>query len=434
MDLVSFLLNVQVPAGLLIGVLLFVPWGEKRPHFAARAILGTAVVLFATAYLGVQPTMTQPDMILLVVGVTLTFVWVLACFDCSAVHAVFSVTCAYTVQHIASKLTYMIVVWRVFEGSPLSQVLVVVLLAAVTALVYVPVYLVFTRRLLGGRELMFNSVRTVFFSAGFLVAAIYLSLVIENNFDYSLSTYLSSYLCLALLCIILALAILFLEITNCSIERLENEKDVLESLLEKDRAMYEQAQADMEKINIRYHDLKQQYSTVSAEQKAQLEAEMNDLNLRYLTGNKALDVVITQKAKACAAANIQLVCSADGEAFEGMSSYHIYSLFGNALDNAIECLSTVDDLSRRVIRVNAARQGKMVVIRFENFSPKPPVVEDGQVKTTKADASSHGFGVRSIRAIAENYGGSAYFFVEDQIFYLVVCIPAEGLQKVAAQM
>ncbi len=434
MDFAALLLSAHVPVGLLIGALLFVPWGEKRPGFMTRAIIGTAVFLFLTVCLAAQPTMDQPSMAYLAVDVVLVFGWVLVCFDCGVVHAIFSVTCAYTVQLIASKLTFMVVIWRVVAGSPMPRLLVVVLLASATALVYVPVYLIFTRRLLGGRELMFNNVRTVFFSASFLVAAIYLSLVIENNFDFEGSTYLSSYLCLALLCVILALAILFLEITNCSVERLETENDILENLLEKDRSMYEQAQADVEKINIRYHDLKQQYSTVPSEQKAQLEAEMNDLNLRYFTGNKALDVVITQKAKACAAANIQLVCSADGEALEGMSSYHIYSLFGNALDNAIECLSTVDDMARRVIRVNAARQGKMVVVRFENFSPKVPVVKDGQVKTTKADATSHGFGVRSIRAIAENYGGSAYFFVEDQIFYLVVCIPAEGLRKAAAQM
>ncbi len=429
MNPISLALDLHIIIGLLLGVLLFVPWGQRRSYFWPRVIVGAVLALVVTKALGGLSSMA-----LLAVDVALVFAWVLACFDCGPTHAIFSVTCAYTVQHIAAKLTFMLVIWRVVEGSPMSEAQVVLLLAAATALVYVPVYFAFTRRLSSGRQLLFNSVRTAFFSTGFMVAAIYLSYVVENNFDMAQPTYFESYLCLALLCVILALAVLFLEITNCSIERLESEKDLLEQLLEKDRALYEQAREDMDKINIRYHDLKQQYSTVPAEQKLALEAEMNDLNLRYFTGNKALDVVITQKAKTCAASHIQLVCSVDGEALAGMSSYHIYSLFGNALDNAIECLACVDDVSRRIIRVNAARQGKMVVIRFENFSPKHPVVENGLVKTTKADASSHGFGVRSIRAIAENYGGSAEFFVEDQIFYLVVCIPCEALKKAATEM
>ncbi len=53
-------------------------------------------------------------------------------------------------------------------------------------------------------------------------------------------------------------------------------------------------QKDMEKINIRYHDLKQQYSRATDEERARLEEEMDNLNLRYLTGNKALDITLTK--------------------------------------------------------------------------------------------------------------------------------------------
>ena len=64
------------------------------------------------------------------------------------------------------------------------------------------------------------------------------------------------------------------------------------------------------KINIRYHDLKQQYSRATDEERARLEEEMNNLNLRYFTGNKALDITLTQKSALCGQAGIQLVCSA----------------------------------------------------------------------------------------------------------------------------
>ena len=79
------------------------------------------------------------------------------------------------------------------------------------------------------------------------------------------------------------------------------------------------------KINIRYHDLKQQYSRATDEERARLEEEMDNLNLRYLTGNKALDITLTQKSALCGQAGIQLVCSADSSCLEDMKHYHIYS-------------------------------------------------------------------------------------------------------------
>ncbi len=96
---------------------------------------------------------------------------------------------------------------------------------------------------------------------------------------------------------------------------------------------------------------------------------MNNLNLRYLTGNKALDITLTQKSALCGRAGIQLVCSADGSCLENMKHYHIYSLLGNALDNAIECLTQVNDASKRVITLDISRCRDMAVIRVQNYTP-----------------------------------------------------------------
>lgn len=175
-------------------------------------------------------------------------------------------------------------------------------------------------------------------------------------------------------------------------------------------------QKDMEKINIRYHDLKQQYSRATDEERARLEEEMNNLNLRYFTGNKALDITLTQKSALCGQAGIQLVCSADGSCLENMKHYHIYSLLGNALDNAIECLTQVSDASKRVITLDISRCRDMAVICVQNYTPAPPTLRDGAIVTTKQDTEEHGYGIKSIKSIAELYSGTADCFVEDSIF------------------
>ena len=420
----DFVFSNQVMLGLLVGACLFSPWDSRRDHFAARAALG-AVALLALSELLYMTAM--PSILNLISFVALVLLWVLLCFDCSVVHAVFTATCAYTVQHITSKLAYMALIPLAMRCPAIPSWLALVFLATFNVLVCIPIYLNFTRSLLRDGQLMFNSVRTVLFSAFFLVVAVFLSSILEGNLDTGAPTYLSSYLSLGAFCVLFAVTILSLEITNCGVKRLEAENGVLERLLEKDRLQYERAKEDIEKINIRYHDLKQQYSRVSAEERADLESEMRSLNLRYFTGNKALDIVITQKASLCAQKDVQLICSADGEALGSMKSYHIYSLFGNAIDNAIECLEQVADRSRRTISVSVTRSGDMAVIRFENYTPTKPVVEKGSLVTTKEDSESHGYGMRSIKGIAEKYGGTAEFFVRDHVFYLVVALPIARL-------
>ncbi len=412
--------------GLMIGACLFVPWHERRSRFALRAVLSGAVLLGTaapTSALGALPFAVGATIIVLTLLAAVLF-----CFRCGLVHAVFSITCAYAVQHITSKFAFMVAVLSGMRQGLAGDLEILLLLVLANAAVCLIVYCLFTRKYLRDKVLVLNSAPTVVFGALFLAAAIYLSSVVEGGLDRTVPTFSEGYISLNLFCIVFAVTVLSLEITNCGVKRLENENVTLESLLEKDRELYERARADMEKINIRYHDLKQQYARVGTEERAALEEEMRGLNLRYFTGNKALDIVVTQKAAACAEKGIQLICSADGEVLEGMRSYHIYSLFGNALDNAIECLDNVDDRSRRIIRINVAPVGEMAVIRVENYTPAEPVLKDGEPVTTKGSPEGHGYGMKSIRQIAEGYRGSSEFFVIDHVFYLVVTLPLAELR------
>ena len=240
------------------------------------------------------------------------------------------------------------------------------------------------------------------------------------------AAYLTSYLALNAFCALFAVAVLSMEFSNCSIKRLESENMILEQMLENDRQQYELAKREMEKINIRYHDLKQQYSRAPDGERAKLEQEMEAIRLRYYTGNKALDIVLTQKSGLCEQAGIQLVCSVDGSCLSGMTHYHIYSMLGNAIDNAMECLVKVEDQEKKVINLSICRRADMAVICVENYTPAPPVVRDGALVTTKQDAGSHGYGTKSIKNIAELYGGTADYFVEGEVFCLLITIPCAG--------
>ena len=71
----------------------------------------------------------------------------------------------------------------------------------------------------------------------------------------------------------------------------------------------------------------------------------------FNTGNKSLDVVLTEKKLLCDNKGIKFFCMADGKLLNGIKVSDIYSLFGNAIDNAIECLADVadEDYIKRII-------------------------------------------------------------------------------------
>ena len=420
MSVIDFIFTRQVPLGMLFAALLFMPWNRKRSNFYPRIIIGI-VVFFAISE--ICTLVNVENKVRLLIYTFLLFALFFSCFEGSYINHIFYTTCAYAVQHISSKLAYMIAIPASIKLNITGYPFFGTILLIISALVAVIVYVKYTRTYARQEELHFDNVKIVWYSGLFLVAAVYLSVFLEDGFDQTAESYLTSYICLNAFCILFALAILALEYTNFNTKQLEQENQVLAQLLESDRQQYEKAKQDMEKINIRYHDIKQQYSKATDEERSKLEEEMAELNLRYFTGNKAVDITLTQKSAICNAAGIQLVCSADGSCLERMKHYHIYSMLGNALDNAIECLEQVSDPEKKVITLDIHKDKNMAVIRVENYTPNRLLFKDGNLVTTKADEHDHGYGVKSIQNTAEIYGGIAHIFVENEIFYLLITIP-----------
>jgi hypothetical protein len=420
MPVINFIFTRQVPIGMFLAAFLFMPWNQKRNNFVIRILVATAAFFGISELIAI---LNVENKIRLLIYTVMIFAMIWSCFESSLIHNIFYTTCAYAIQHISSKLTYMIIIPISIKKPITDYVLPIIVLFIVSVIIAAVVFIQYTRPFMKKGDLQFDKVGIVLYSGVFLVAAVYLSVLLEDGFDPTSSTYLSSYMSLNAFCILFALAILALEYSNFNIKELEKENQILAELLESDKQQYEQAKKDMEKINIRYHDLKQQYTRATEEERSKLEEEMAQLNLRYFTGNKAVDITLTQKAAICNEENIQLVCSADAACLSRMKHYHIYSMLGNALDNAIECLQQVSDPEKKVITLDIHKEKDMAVIRVENYTPSSPVLKDGSLVTTKSEKEEHGYGVKSIQNIASIYGGIAHTFVENEIFYLLITLP-----------
>ena len=153
-----------------------------------------------------------------------------------------------------------------------------------------------------------------------------------------------------------------------------------------------------------------------------LRQQMESYENYYRTGNPYLDVIIRDKAKTAREKQIDFTAIlhfADGSFLDPLD---ISTIFGNALDNAIEASEKLA-VSRRVVSVKARRIHDMLVIAVEN-NALPDA--DASGKTTKEDTLFHGFGLSNIRAAAEKYDGQCTVKCEGGVFVLKIMIPVEG--------
>ena len=201
--------------------------------------------------------------------------------------------------------------------------------------------------------------------------------------------------------------------------------------LESQHQEYLASKENIESIGRLAHDLKHQIAALRAEVDPehaaagfeQLEASVAQVSAQQHSGNPVLDVILTTKMRTCADRGITLTAVADGKLLEGMSSMDIASLFGNALDNAIEATSKLPDPQQRLIRLALYGQGQFTVIRVENYYDSALKKDSTGALRTKRDSSRHGFGVKSIRHIAMQYGGEVTIRTEDHWFVLTVLLP-----------
>lgn len=206
----------------------------------------------------------------------------------------------------------------------------------------------------------------------------------------------------------------------------------IDARLQSQHQEYLQSKDNIESLGRLAHDLKHQITALRAEVDPQhvaagfeqLQASVQRYSAQQHSGNPVLDVILTSKTRVCATKGITLTAVADGKLLGTMSSMDIATLFGNALDNAIEATAQVSDPQRRLIRLALYSQNSFVVVRVENyFDSHLQTDNEGNLRTTKHDQRNHGFGVKSIRHIAEQYGGELTIRTEDHWFVLTILLP-----------
>lgn len=262
-----------------------------------------------------------------------------------------------------------------------------------------------------------------------MVTAVFLSQSYTSD-EYT-GTYLGEVVCplYGFICCLLVLIMVYYVLWA---QKMQWEHESMEQMIQIAQNQQKSTREAIDIINIKCHDLKHQIQALGRmdeekERKEYIEEIKDAVSIYdavYHTGNDALDYVLREKTLISGEYNIKFTTMANGSLLDFIHAADIYALMSNAIDNAFESVVKEPE-EKRIVSLQIKQQGKMITIHLENWCSEQPVFSDGLPLTQKSDKNQHGFGVRSIRYIAEKYNGEVMMRVQDHFFYLDVFFPMQ---------
>jgi hypothetical protein len=429
-----------------IGELIYCHCLPKQKHFALRLSVGIVLTLGLAAVMDfpIDNAFSSSGLFLLLF--LSVFLAVKFCFSESWIKITFCSIDAYTTQHFSYEFTNLILTLITNGTSPLLGTYGSDLIdfsnwdwlffySAVYVLCYYvcywAAYALFARRIRNDSDLdIKSSWLLLLVGVGLLVDVALNSFFVYNKISnntsadaINVSLMIYTYNCL---CCILLLVVQFGLVLR---RHLETELDTIKRLWHVRAEQYKISKENIDIINQKCHDMKHQIRQIGLTKQVpkdvvdEIEKSVSVYDATVKTGNEVLDTILTEKSLRCAANKIILTCVADGPKIAFMSESDIYSLFGNALDNAIEACLKIPEKEKRVIDLVLYEKKGFVALTIDNAFSGVIELKDGLPKTTKGDLNYHGFGMKSMKMIVEKYGGEIDVSTSDHVFSVNILIP-----------
>ena len=195
---------------------------------------------------------------------------------------------------------------------------------------------------------------------------------------------------------------------------------------------YEISRENIAMITRKCHDMKHQIEALiqtesHSERRKSFIEDVQDMIEVYdsdvHTGNEALDTILMEKGLHCKVHHIDWTCVADGKLLEFMDVVDLFTIMGNALDNAVESVEKRAKDQYKSIDVRVWKKDLFAVIQVENTFDGELKMKDGLPLSSKADKENHGIGIRSIKSIVEKYQGTVSVRAQDGNFVLTIVLP-----------
>lgn len=442
MGAAEFLYTPMMAVEIIIAELMFTIKLRKNPDFWIRLPGSVLVCLAATVWIEIIYALVTDKMFMYTAidGIAdsifkfayylliflMSMLCMAFCFDGPMWMMLLYCSGGYVTQHMANNIVALIFEIPFFSQISGMNILGFAVRYAVFGLVYGVVWFLFLRnnKEIYGAENNIRRKGELSFAVVFI--CIGLSRITTDNMQRGALAAFAETLYAIVSCILL----LNLLYDLSESDKMQHEVDILEELLHRDREQYKLTKENIEIINMKCHDLKHQIQALregdETQQQHVKEIEraimIYDSVANVKTGNDVLDVILTDKSLLCEKNHITLTCMVHGENLAFMDKMDIYSLFGNALSNAIEGVSKIREKERRCIAIHVTTKEKILSIHVENFYSEEPVFRDG-LPVSQADRNVHGFGMKSMKYIAQKYNGVMSVLAKGGKFYLDFVIP-----------
>lgn len=429
--LLSTVLGVCIE-NLLCFPLFFVGF-PRRKFFPARffplAVLAVcALCLFSQA---IPPTNVFVFVYYLVQFGVLTALFHF-CFQTSWEQALYSASAGRAAQHLISSVLNLINLRAndLFAWMP-GEMWRYLLRTAVFYLLFCPaIYFVFARKMDTShykkndfrRQMNLLSMGMVFICIGI------------TRFAKSMDTWdRNAFIAQNLYAVTCCLLCLIIQFELCKRATLTQEMEMVRMLWKEDSKQLAQRKDTIELINMKCHDIRHRLEDyrlpLTGSERSELESLIHIYDQSYHTGSQTLDVLLADRAMLCEKNHIQLSFLGDGGCLQFLTEPEIYSLFGNALSNAVEASCEVEE-DKRQISVIVQTSGDLISINITNYYRGQLRFEAGLPVTTHPEPGDfHGYGMKSMRTIARKYGGELKVKAEEGIFVLTVWLMNGGAQQ-----
>ena len=349
------------------------------------------------------------------------------CFSLTFSDAVYIVTAGYSAQHVVYVTVHEVLAKGIMTDLSRYLWLYIILSVLVCTLWYYIVYLLFNKNLslCGGRiskDTWKGMMRQLFSLVILMVSTFTCQHIFEQSAEMRYYA--------ALLDLLLCTLILANQFSLCRVSLETKEKAILTQMWNDSAHFYSVSKELIETVNRKSHDMKHILNALEhadgEERQRFIDDTRKDIEAYQQvvrTDYEDLNTILSEKNLYCENRGIHLNCNVSDVPEGIVSALDLYILLGNAVDNAIECVSCLADQKKKVITLNAGRAGAFISIQINNYYEGQLKMQDGFPVTSKSGKYYHGFGLKSIRSIAVKYGGDISIDTENGIFSLQIMIP-----------
>lgn len=243
---------------------------------------------------------------------------------------------------------------------------------------------------------------------------------LSGHADSSTPLYPLSVLCLAVINLVS-----FYMLSKISKEHRENIKISLlvMPLKEQEDSISEMKNVYDEIRRIR-HNIKEQYGCMqelisegkyeqAQEYLSEIEIPNSLLKPLTITGNDTLNAILSYLSHKCDNNNVKLSCFVSSDNIECFSVADVSVILTNLVNNSLEaCIKS----SSTEIKLELFEQKNYFCIRIKNPLDESVLTKNPFLVTTKQDKNLHGFGVESVKLLAEKYDGITNFMEDGMVF------------------